>query len=104
MTSTVTLHVFSGRPNPTWQLTPQQEEQLTQRLEAATEVTSTRPSGVIGGLGYRGFSIARAADHPSGPVTLLAHEGVIDRGFLQPNVTDAELESWLAGTGGHAVP
>jgi hypothetical protein len=103
MTSTVTLRVFSGLPNPTWQLTPQQDDELSQRLAAADAVTSTRPSGVLGGLGYRGFSISRAADHAQGPMTLHVHEGVIDRGFLQPNVTDPVLETWLAGTGANAM-
>jgi hypothetical protein len=46
MATLVTLDVFSGRPNPTFQLTPEQEHQLSERLHAMTAFTTAHPSGV----------------------------------------------------------
>jgi hypothetical protein len=96
MTSRVTLNVFSGRPNPTWLLSDEEEEQLHERLASPHELTDKRPSGVFGGLGYRGFSITRDATHPHGPIALMAHEGILDRQMGGPNTVDATgLEAWL---------
>jgi hypothetical protein len=39
MTSRITLNVFSGRPNPTWLLNDQEEQELTQRLQASQSLT-----------------------------------------------------------------
>jgi hypothetical protein len=52
----VELDVFSGRPNPRWQLDEaraRQLEALHHQLPAATEVAAEPP-----GLGYRGFLYA----------------------------------------------
>ena len=49
----VTLHLFSGRPNPIWTLTQNDEEYLKQLLESAENLASAP----FRGLGYRGFSI-----------------------------------------------
>lgn len=77
MTSRVTLNVFSGRPNPTWLLTEKEEHELTERLAAADKLTDKRPSGIYGGLGYRGYSVTREADHPHGALALTVHEGIM---------------------------
>jgi len=99
MSTTVTLHIYSGRPDPSWQLTPEEEDQLSQRLQSLTEYTDRKPSGVFGGLGYRGFSIRRAIEAPTGPLNLFMHEGIIDQGAGLPNIVDrAELERWLLST------
>jgi hypothetical protein len=105
MTSRLTLEVFSGRPNPTWLLSEQEEQQLAERLEALNEPTDRRPSGSYGGLGYRGFSISRDLLHPQGPLSLLIHEGIVDHQFGGSNmVADSGLESWLAEIGRSHVP
>jgi hypothetical protein len=50
-----TLHIYSGRPNPTWTLTPAQDAELRQRLGAL------QPTGQafdeMGRLGYAGFDL-----------------------------------------------
>jgi hypothetical protein len=105
MTSIVTLDIYSGRPNPTWQLTEQQEDELAEKLSSARTLTAQRPSGVFGGLGYRGFLVTRSADDPRGPLRITAHEGILDHGATAPNLTDEiGLESWLAGVGNFQLP
>lgn len=97
MTSRVTLNVFSGRPNPSWLLSENDDAQLSDRLASLHELTDRRPSGVFGGLGYRGFSISREADHPLGPMALTLHEGIADRQIAGPNMVETTgLEGWLA--------
>ena len=105
MSTIVTLDIFSGRPNPVWQLTEQQDSELAEKLTSARTLTTQRPSGVFGGLGYRGFVISRSVDDPRGPMRFTAHEGVLDHGFGAPNqIDDIGLKSWLAGTAGTQVP
>jgi hypothetical protein len=96
MATLVTLDVFSGRPNPTFQLTPEQEHQLSERLHAMTAFTTARPSGVNGGLGYRGFHIAENVESLGGAARMVVHEGIVDRGLGLGNyVADPDLEQWL---------
>jgi hypothetical protein len=79
MATTVTLHVFSGCPNPTWILSPDEESQLEEKLRSLSRPSSSKPPGTTGGLGYRGFSITRSAEGAHGPLF----------------VDDAEIEEWL---------
>ena len=64
MTAIVTLHVFSGLPNPTWQLDESQDAEFTERMHSLADVTERRPRGAYGGLGYRGFTITRRRSTP----------------------------------------
>ena len=96
MTITVTLDVYSGRPNPTRQLTEQEEAQLNDRLRSLTTMTDQRPSGTIGGLGYRGFTISRHDPAFMAPARIHIHELIIDRGVGAPNLVDnAGIERFL---------
>jgi hypothetical protein len=105
MTSRITLNVFSGRPNPTWLLNDQEEQELTQRLQASQSLTDKRPSGAYGGLGYRGFSITRDALHPQGPLSMLVHQGIVDQHAGGTNIfASSGLETWLAETGQKYIP
>jgi hypothetical protein len=64
-----------------------------------------RPSGVFGGLGYRGFSVTRGADHPSAASRIMIHEGILEHGGAAPNqIDDTGLETWLAGIVGPQLP
>jgi hypothetical protein len=97
MTSRITLNVFSGRPNPSWLLSDKDDAQLTERLASLQTLTEKRPSGIFGGLGYRGFSISRETDHAFGPMALTVHEGIADRQIAGPNMVDTTgMEEWLA--------
>ena len=105
MTSRITLNVFSGRPNPSWLLTDDEEAKLGERLNALAQPTDRRPSGVYGGLGYRGFSITRGAFHPNGALALTVHENIVDSQLSGHNMVDStQLESWLAATAHAQIP
>jgi hypothetical protein len=105
MSTLVTLHVYSGRPDPVFQLSDQQEGELHEKLSSAITPTDRRPSGVYGGLGYRGFSITRSAEIHAAASRTLVHEGIVEGGSTAPNVVDnVGLESWLAETVGAQLP
>jgi hypothetical protein len=56
----VELDVFSGMPNPTWLLTPQQEKTLYDLLRAEpSQVSAARSTSTRLGLGYRGLIVRR---------------------------------------------
>ena len=96
MTTIVTLDVFSGRQNPSLQLSDADEKELHDRLAAATTMTHQRPSGVVGGLGYRGFLISSHDATLTAAGQLRVHEGVVDRGISLANVIDnTEIERFL---------
>jgi hypothetical protein len=101
----VTVHVFSGRPDPVFQLTDSQEGELNERLSAAVTPTERRPSGVYGGLGYRGFSITRSIDLHGAAARTLVHEGIVESSPAAPNTVDsAGVEAWLAEAIGPQLP
>jgi len=93
MPATVTLDVFSGRPNPEWTLDAAQEAQLRARL-ASLSTTRDAPLEPPG-LGYRGLLLRLdtgpkfrvCAGTVAGPGTLL-----LDRGRA--------LERWLLASAG----
>ncbi|MBP1705754.1 MAG: hypothetical protein H6Q36_1493 [Chloroflexi bacterium] len=51
---TVTLGIYSGRPDPSWELDPAQSAALVRLLASLPAVTGVPPEG---GLGYRGFGL-----------------------------------------------
>lgn len=104
MATVVTLDVFSGIPNPSWQLTAAQEKELDDRIRASSTFTHSRPSGVVGGLGYRGFHIAQHVESLTGPRRVFLHEGILDRGLGLANyVADSDIEDWLITTSASAI-
>ena len=101
MPVTVTLHVFSGRPYPTWTISDQDAAALEAEVVQLERPTLAKPPGALGRLGYRGFSISGGAAASGGaPTSLYVHEGVVDRGVHDVNVVDEarDLERRLLGT------
>jgi hypothetical protein len=98
---TVTLNVYSGRPNPVWTLPEQAASELQDRMGRIT-ATSNLKAGVAAGLGYRGF-IVQGSDHGIAPT--LIHAGMVDQGHTSPTLVadDRELEKWLFSTAGNHV-
>ena len=95
MSVSVRLLVFSGRPDPEWDLEDAEVEELRSRLEAARESDQTN-SEPPARLGYRGFLIR--SDAGELPAALTVFKGTIRRGSgkLAVVLTDgAELEDWL---------
>lgn len=98
----VMLDIFSGLPNPVWELSSAEETELLARLETLPpryeEVLPEPP-----GLGYRGFVI-RPAGCPKlqGPVTV--YKGAVryaDEGYKD---VQRELEKWLLNKAGSTLP
>ncbi len=52
----VELDVFSGRPNPTWPLTAEEQQELIAQVDRLASVT---PGHAPAALGYRGFIVHR---------------------------------------------
>jgi len=104
MSVTVTLHVFSGRPDPAWEIPDHQARELADRIGALSQTTLLKPPGIAGGLGYRGFSIQSVREAALDP-HVYVHAGIVDLDRFDVNrITDTpELEEWLLSTAGDAV-
>lgn len=101
MSVTVTLHVFSGVPDPAWELSDAQAAELAARINRLDRTTMLKPPGIFGGLGYRGFSIQSVRER-SLPPQIYAHQGIVDLERFDVNLSadDAGLEAWLLETAG----
>ena len=107
MSMRVVLDVFSGRPNPSWSLTSEQQRELTERLEDL-DPCAEQPEPP--GLGYRGFELSAPAAADGGQVRLRVFERTVVR--VEGDRTtcyhdDKGIEEWLieqAHELGHAVP
>jgi hypothetical protein len=93
----VELDAFSGRPDPTWTLTPPEVRELARRLR---DLPSTDgPLAPPGRLGYRGFWIRPAQIGTEPAARLHVHDGLVlivpPRG---PNTLRRDVhgvEAWL---------
>lgn len=101
MSITVTLNVFSGRPNPVWIVPDDVAEEFDSRISSLNLRTRLKPSGLFGGLGYRGFSVRRNDESTMAYV----HGGMVDTGQGSPTLVanDRALERWLLSTAGDAI-
>ncbi|SRR5258707_10349679 len=93
----VILDVFSGRPNPSWELTLQEVSELARRL---TNLTLTTRIPTEGGLGYRGFTIVNTDKIAELPAQISAFNGVIscsENGYTTYYNDTTSVESWLIG-------
>jgi len=101
MSLTVTLNVFSGRPNPVWTVPEGASEELNSRIAAITTTSNLKPAGVVAGLGYRGFSVRR--NEESQPIYI--HGGIVDPSPTSPTLiaSDREIETWLLSTAGSQI-
>ncbi len=104
MSVTVTVHVYSGRPDPAWELSSQQAAELADKIKRINKTTLLKPPGIIGGLGYRGFSIDTVREKDLDPKIYL-HAGIVDLDRFDANrITDTpDLEAWLLSTAGSTV-
>ncbi len=87
--------VFSGRPNPSWELTPQQAQELAKRL---TGLVPANRAPAQGGLGYRGFTIANPDQMAGLPIQISVSNGVIglsENGRTTYYQDTNNVEDWL---------
>jgi hypothetical protein len=95
----VELNVFSGRPNPRWPLTAEQEAELVRALFKLPSATHAVSSPKI--LGYRGIIVSNGEEGGGRKVILVYHESIlVQRGDRSQAFTDANrsVENWLLDT------
>ncbi|MEG4092531.1 hypothetical protein [Microcoleus sp. Pol12B4] len=97
----VEVDMFSGRPNPHWELTVQESQQFTQRLQSLS--THQGEGAVNEGLGYRGLIVRESGEEVEGDREIVISNGLIvarrkgkSQQFTDKNRT---LEKWLIQTG-----
>lgn len=100
---TVTLGIYSGRPDPSWDLTAAEAAAVVNVIDRLPTVTATPPEG---GLGYHGFTllIRRAGEADA---TLIAYRGTVASpgAGLRPYLADPgrTLERQLLDAGRSAL-
>lgn len=103
MSVTVTLHIFSGRPDPTWELSSDECAALSDLITRTRDTTLAKPLGVTGYGTYRGFSVI-AVREPAFDPHIYVHGGIIDVDRFAANRTgNGDVERWLLATGGGAI-
>lgn len=69
----VMLDIFSGRPNPRWELSEEQIEELKMKLDALPAGTKKKPPV----LGYRGIRVLNVSRIEGLPERIKAYNGVL---------------------------
>lgn len=95
----VELEIFSGRPNPTWDLSQQQGRELRERI---AQLPRAQDGSFPEPLGYRGITaVLPGADGREERIRLFDGVARVETSgatwFL--NDADRQLERWLAETG-----
>lgn len=94
------LDLFSGRPNPSWELSAEEIAELVKRLETLPEA---KEGTIRDRLGYRGIVLTARADDLVGFTSLVVSAGVVlargsdgsERLFVDRG---RALERWLLKT------
>lgn len=96
------VDMYSGRPNPSWELSDQQLEELRRMLEAA-RASGPPPGQPFDGLGYRGVWILNRDLEADLPYRVDARGGlltIVDRpgdeaGATHAHSDDQGIERWV---------
>ncbi len=105
MSTIITIRMYSGVSDPAWELTPEQEITLKEKLQENKEVTLQQSPSSTGLLGYRGFEI-RSTGESEIPNKALVFDSILDIGKTdQSNFIDSnsEIEKYLLETAGVAL-
>lgn len=97
----VEVDMFSGRPNPHWELTVPESQDFAQRFQS---LSTHRGEGVVNeGLGYRGLIVRERAEEVEGDRKIVISNGLVvarrngkSKQFIDEN---RALEKWLIQTG-----
>ncbi len=100
----VTVHAFSGRPDPHWQLDRKQIAKLAALLDELEPITLDKPWGPPSRLGYKGFSV-RITPQEGSNTSLFVYDNIAQGrdGFGSKKGVKHQLEKWLVTSGGSAV-
>jgi len=94
----VEADVFSGVPNPCWDLTESEIHRLVEMLQNLPKKKTQLLETI--GLGYRGFYVSEAMDRPFNK--LHVYRGTIEVTYadtvIQLADKDRKIEYWLLGT------
>jgi len=105
MATIVTALMYSGKQNPTWELSEEQTKKLKEVLKEEKELTFEMSALSVGILGYKGFVI-ESLNEPTIPLKTFCFDGIIDfADQTQINYIDkgSELESFLLETGSNSL-
>lgn len=99
MSVTVTLHIYSGLPDPAWELSQDQIADLRSIIASSGQRSLLKPPGLFGKLGYRGFTIDSVGE-PGLETSMYVHAGVLDIGRYDLSIVTDEpaLEDFLLST------
>jgi hypothetical protein len=94
----VVVDLFSGRPNPSWELSERQEQELLRHL---AELEQQAPAQLVEspGLGYRGLLVSPPRERGLTPRWRL-FRGTAQRGTVAWPDPQRRLERWLLATAG----
>jgi len=96
----VELDVFSGRPNPTWNLSEREATEFQNRLAA---LPPAPPAERMPGLGYRGLVVRNAGGQVAGMDSIAVGDGIASsHSHARAHYfrdEGRELEKWLLSTG-----
>jgi hypothetical protein len=100
MATIVTALIYSGRQNPSWELSDEQTKKLVELLNEKKELTFEMSALSAGILGYTGF-IIESSNEQNIPIRTFCFDGIID--FVdqkQSNFIDkgSQLEGFLLET------
>lgn len=97
----VEVDVYSGRPNPHWELTLQEAEELISRFRGLPQYQGVRR--VNEGLGYRGLIVTKPSALIEGYQEILISNGLVvaRKNGQSQQFTDQNrnLEKWVLQTG-----
>ena len=93
----VELDVFSGRPNPEWEMSDEEYRSFHEMLAICPSLAQTN---MFDGLGYRGFIVhTNQPSEPSMPLMVTVYSGVIkvsnDQTTSYCQDGDNKMEKWL---------
>jgi hypothetical protein len=105
MSIIVTLDMYSGLPNPSWEITDDEANKLNEILTKKRTQSTVTPPSITGRLGYRGLIISSSTDNVvSSPLRVF--DGILET----PNIDtsnfidhDSEVETFLLETAGTAL-
>ncbi|HEX7737684.1 MAG TPA: hypothetical protein VF458_22735 [Ktedonobacteraceae bacterium] len=95
----VILHIFSGRPDPSWELTEEEDAELARRLMDLPPTHHMLPEG---GLGYSGFTLDNLDKLAGLPAEVQVFQGIIgvwENGYPTYYQDLCHLEAWLIERG-----
>jgi len=103
-TAKVTVHLFSGVPDPSWRLSRKQIAELADRISALQPLSADQPWEEPSHLGYRGFSIT-VKQRRTAERRFFVYDNVMDleEGIGRRKDSGHSLEKWLLKTAGRTA-